>query len=107
MSRADVAFVCIASYALLATRTTDTGTLATGEWAGKVVCSLACCLAQRVLGRATGEVGDALLELERVCLVGGWDLVDLVWRFLACDQSCIVSMSAGMLPAAPYQMAHG
>jgi len=104
VSRAEIAFVCTASYALLATRTTDTDTLATGEWARKAICSLACCFAQRVLGCATGEVRDALLELERVGLVGGRDLVDLVWRLSAYDQSCIVSMSAGMLPVARCQM---
>lgn len=104
MSRAEAAFVCTASYALLATRTTDTDTLATGEWACKAICSLACCFAQRVLGCATGEVRDALLELEGVGLVGGGDLVDLVWRLLACDQSYIASMSAGVLPVARCHM---
>jgi hypothetical protein len=78
VSRAEAAFVCTASYALLATRTTDTDILATGQRACKAVCSLACCFAQWVLSRATSQVGDALLELERVGLVGGGDLVDLV-----------------------------
>lgn len=80
VSRAELAFACMLSYTLLATRTTDTGTLATGERACKAVCSLACCFAQWVLGCATGEIGDALLELERVGLIGGGNLVDLIWR---------------------------
>lgn len=79
VSRAELAFACTLSYTLLATRTTDTGTLATGERACKAVCSLACCFAQWVLGCATGEIGYAFLKLERVCLVRGGDLVDLVW----------------------------
>lgn len=107
MFRAEVAFVCTASYALLATRTTVTDTLATGEWARKAICSLACCFAQRVLGCTTGEVRDALLELERIGLVGGRNLVDLVWRSLACDQSCIVSVIAVMLPVARCEMISG
>lgn len=78
MSRAEVAFICTASYALLATRTADIDTLATSERACKAICSLACCLAQRVLSCAAGEVRDTLLDLERIGLVGGRDLVDLV-----------------------------
>ena len=81
-SRAEVALVCTVSYTLLAARTTDTGTLATCERASQAVCSLACCFAEWVLACAANEVADALLELKRVGLVGGGDLVDLVWIML-------------------------
>lgn len=79
VSRAELALVCTVSYTLLAARTTDRDTLASCERACKAVCSLACCFAKWVLGCAAGKVADALLELERVGLVGGGDLVDLIW----------------------------
>lgn len=104
VSRAEVTFVCTASYALLATRTTHTDTLATGERAREAICSLACCFAQRVLGCATGEVRDAFLELKRIGLIGSRDLIDLVWWLLACDQPFVVSMSADLFPDAHYQI---
>lgn len=66
------------SYTLLAARTTDTDTLATCERAGQAVCSLACCFTERVLGGTAGKIANALLELERVGLIRGRELVDLV-----------------------------
>lgn len=88
-SRAELVLVCTVFYTLLTARTTSIGTLATCERACQAVCSLACCFAEWVLACAANEVADALLELERVGLVGGWDLVNLVWSALETDMdSC-------------------
>lgn len=84
-SRAELARVCKTSSMLLAARTTDTGMLATCERTCQAVSGLACCLAEWVLGRAASKVADALLQLKRVGLVGGRDLIDLVLMALAVD----------------------
>lgn len=73
-SRFELALICKAFHP----RTTATGTLATCEGACQIVCSLACDFAKGVLGCAASNFAHALLQLERVGLVGGGDLVDLV-----------------------------
>lgn len=79
VSCAELAPVCIVFYTRLAARTANTSKLATCERACQAVCSLACCFAKWVLGRAASKVADSLLQLERIGLVGGRDLVDLVF----------------------------
>jgi hypothetical protein len=76
--RMELVFDCKYSHRLLAARTTDTVTLATCERACQAICSLACYFAKWVLGRAASQVADAFLQLERVGLVRGGKLVDLI-----------------------------
>lgn len=81
-SRAALTLVCIVIYTLLATCTIATGKLTTCERACQAICSLACCLAKWVLSCTASKVTDALLQLQRIGLVGRGNLVDLAWGVL-------------------------
>ena len=70
-------------------------TLATGKRRRESVSGFTSLFADGVLHSATREVADALLEILDVFLVGGGELVDLVWRMSVFAQVVIVHCKYG------------